>query len=384
MEDTMLPELTQDEVFRYARHLTIPEVGLEGQRKLKAASVLVVGTGGLGSAISLYLAAAGVGRIGLVDFDLVDSSNLQRQVIHDTEHIGKPKVESARQRMLGLNPYIRVDAFPTPFAPENAEKIAADYEMIVDGSDNLPARYLINDLCVLSGKPYIYGSVYQFEGQVSVFDASKGPCYRCVFREPPPVDAMPSGVQMGVFGALPGTIGTIQATEAIKWIVGAGESLAGRLLLYDALSMTFHSLEICKDPNCRVCGEHPEIHSLKDFPQYYQRPALVQIPDEQSIEPIELAELLQSDARVQLVDVRLPVEQKISRLEGAQLIPLSQLEERAYDLSHDTLIVLFSRDNQHAGRALQILLRLGFKNVKVLQGGINAWAREFDQGMLRY
>jgi len=380
----MLPELTQDEVFRYARHLTIPEVGVSGQRKLKAASVLVVGTGGLGSAISLYLAAAGVGHLGLVDFDLVDSSNLQRQVIHDTEHIGKPKVESARQRMLGLNPYIQVDAYPTPFMPENAEKLAADYEIIIDGTDNLPARYLINDLCVLTGKPFIYGAVYQFEGQASIFDASAGPCYRCIFREPPPADAMPSGVQMGVFGTLPGTIGTIQATEAIKWIVGAGETLAGKLLLYDALSMTFQKLDICKDPHCRVCGEKPDIHSLHDQPQYYHKPAPVEIPADNAIEPLDLAELLQSGTKVQLVDVRLPVEQKISILEDARLIPLSQLKERASELSHDSLVVLFSRDNQHAGRGLQILLNLGFRNVKVLQGGINAWASQFDHGMFCY
>lgn len=380
----MLPELTQDEVFRYARHLTIPEVGVQGQRKLKAASVLVVGTGGLGSAISLYLAAAGVGRIGLVDFDLVDSSNLQRQVIHDTEHIGKPKVESARERMLGLNPYIRVDAYPTPFTPENAEMIAADYEVVVDGTDNLPGRYLINDLCVLTGKPYIYGSVYQFEGQASLFDASAGPCYRCIFREPPPIDSMPSGVQMGVFGTLPGTIGTIQATEAIKWIVGAGELLTGTLLLYDALSMTFQRLDISKDPHCRVCGEKPEIHSLQDQPQYYQKPTPVEIQEENAIEPADLANLLKAGTGVQLVDVRLPVEQKISRLESAKLIPLSQLEERASELSVDSLVVLFSRDNQHAGRGLQILQKLGFKHVRVLQGGINAWATWFDHGMLRY
>jgi rhodanese-related sulfurtransferase len=277
-----------------------------------------------------------------------------------------------------------VDAYSTPFSPENAEKIAADYEMIVDGTDNLPGRYLINDLCVLTGKPYIYGSVYQFEGQASLFYSSAGPCYRCVFQEPPPIDAMPSSVQMGVFGALPGTIGTIQATEAIKWIIGAGEPLTGKLLLYDALSMTFQRLDISKNPHCRVCGEEPEIHSLHDQPQYYQKPAPVEIHEENAIEPVELAELLKGGAGVQLVDVRLPVEQKISHLEGAQLIPLSQLEERASELSNDSLVVLFSRDNQHAGRGLQILLKLGFKNVKVLQGGINAWANQFDQGMFRY
>ncbi len=261
----MLPELTHAEILRYSRHLLIPEVGLEGQRKLKAASVLVIGTGGLGSPVALYLAAAGIGRIGLVDYDVVDSSNLQRQVIHGTAGIGTLKVESARRRMLDLNPDIQVEIYNEPFTSDNAMRIAESYDLIIDGTDNFPTRYLTNDLCVLTGKPNVYGSIFRFDGQVSVFDASRGPCYRCLFPEPPPPGLVPSCAEGGVLGVLPGTIGTLQATEALKLILGIGDPLIGKLLLYNALDMTFEFVKLRKNPNCKVCGPNPEVTGLIDY-----------------------------------------------------------------------------------------------------------------------
>jgi adenylyltransferase/sulfurtransferase len=261
----MLPNLTHSEILRYSRHLLIPEVGLGGQQKLKAASVLVIGTGGLGSPVALYLAAAGVGRIGLVDYDIVDYSNLQRQVIHGTSTLGVLKVESARQRMLDLNPAIQVDVYNEPFTSENAMQIAQEYDILIDGTDNFPTRYLVNDLCVLTGKANVYGSIFRFEGQVSVFDARVGPCYRCLFPEPPPPGLVPSCAEGGVLGILPGTIGTLQATEAIKLILGIGESLVGKLLLYNALDMSFEFVRLRKNPKCKVCGANPEVTELIDY-----------------------------------------------------------------------------------------------------------------------
>src|SRR4030066_519181 len=261
----MLPSLSHDEILRYSRHLLIPDVGLEGQRKLKAASVLVIGTGGLGSPVALYLAAAGIGHIGLVDYDVVDLTNLQRQVIHGTSTVGRLKVESARDRLQDLNPEIQVDIYNQAFTSANAMQIAEPYDMIIDGSDNFPTRYLANDLCVLTGKPNVYGSVYRFEGQVSVFDARVGPCYRCLFPEPPPPGLVPSCAESGVFGGLPGTIGTLQATEALKLILGIGEPLIGRLLLYNAQDMSFEFVKLRKNPGCKVCGEHPEVTEMIDY-----------------------------------------------------------------------------------------------------------------------
>src|SRR5512139_1027198 len=261
----MLPYLSHEEILRYSRHLLIPEVGLEGQKKLKAASVLVIGTGGLGSPTALYLAAAGVGRIGLVDYDVVDASNLQRQVIHGTAGIGTLKVESARKRMLDLNPDIQVDVYNEPFTSANAMRIAADYDVIIDGTDNFPTRYLTNDVCVLLGKPNVYGSIFRFDGQVSVFDARRGPCYRCLFPEPPPPGLVPSCAEGGVLGVLPGTIGTLQATEALKVLLGIGTTLMGRLLIYDALEMSFDFVKLRKNPACRVCGPNADIKELIDY-----------------------------------------------------------------------------------------------------------------------
>ncbi|MDT8899247.1 MAG: molybdopterin-synthase adenylyltransferase MoeB [Thermanaerothrix sp.] len=384
----MLPELTQEEVLRYSRHLVIPEVGMEGQRKLKAASVLIVGTGGLGSPIALYLAAAGVGRIGLVDYDVVDESNLQRQIAHGTDRLGMLKVESARKRLLELNPFIQVDVYNEIFSSENAETIASGYEILVDGTDNFPTRYLLNDLAVLTGRPFVYGSVFRFEGQVSVFDARRGPCYRCLFPEPPPPESVPSCADAGVFGVLPGTIGTLQATEVIKLILNAGQPLIGKLLLYDALDMSFEVITLRKNPQCKVCGEHPEITHLIDYEAFCGVPARphpqVEVGEGFDLSPEELAQRLQSGASPVLIDVRHPVESQISALPGALQIPLEKLPTKLQELNPQAEYVLFCRTGVRSARALKIMRAAGFQHVKHLKGGLNAWAERIDPKMLRY
>lgn len=379
-------KLTQEEIFRYSRHLLIPEVGLEGQRKLKESSVLLVGSGGLGSPLALYLAAAGVGRIGIVDYDVVDDSNLQRQVIHDTSRLGILKVESARQRMIQLNPYIQVDAYNEVFTAENAEAIAEGYQILVDGTDNFPTRYLINDLSVLTGRPYVYGSIFRFEGQVSVFDARRGPCYRCLFPSPPPPGMTPGCAEGGVFGVLPGTVGTIQGTEVIKLILGVGEPLIGRLLLYDALDMTFQTVQLRKNPDCPVCGVNPQIKRLIDYEEFCGVPARGDhtpqgIPE---ITPLELAERLNQGAPVRLLDVREEVECQIAQLPGARIIPLGQLPACLDELDPEAQWVVFCRTGVRSARAADVLIKAGFTNVRNLRGGINAWAREVDRSMLQY
>src|SRR5512134_69247 len=335
-----LPELSRDEILRYSRHLLIPEVGLEGQRKLKGSSALIIGTGGLGSPVSLYLAAAGIGRLGLVDYDVVDSSNLQRQVIHGTSTVGKLKVESARAKLLDLNPDIQVDIYNEPYTSENALRIARDYDIILDGTDNFPTRYLTNDVAVFLGKPNVYASIFRFDGQVSVFYAKEGPCYRCLFPEPPPPGLVPSCAEGGVLGVLPGTIGAIQATEAIKLILGVGEPLIGRLLLYDATTMTFDEVRLRKNPACPICGDHPTITELIDYEQFCGMPAhdhsefateAVGVP---SITPVELKRRLDSGDDLFILDVREPHEWEISNLEslGAVLIPKGQILEHLGEL----------------------------------------------------
>lgn len=384
----MLPELSREEILRYSRHLLVPEVGLDGQRKLKASSVLIIGTGGLGSPVALYLAAAGVGHIGLVDYDVVDASNLQRQVVHGTSTVGKRKVESARARLLDLNPAIQVDAFDEPFTSANAMQIAAPFDIIVDGTDNFPTRYLTNDLCVLTGKPNVYGAVFRFDGQASVFDARLGPCYRCLFPEPPPPGLVPSCADAGVLGVLPGTIGTIQATEAIKLLLGIGSSLAGRLLLYNALDMTFEFVTLKKNPNCKVCGPHPEVTALIDYNEFCGVPGIVH--DEGSagaewdIEAVELAKKLRAGKPLLLLDVREPHELQISRLDGAQNIPLGELAARLSELDSAQEIVLFCKMGSRSRRALELLVSAGFRKVKNLQGGINAWAKGVDTNLPIY
>jgi len=378
----MLPELTRAEILRYSRHLLIPEVGLEGQQKLKAASVLVIGTGGLGSPVALYLAAAGIGRIGLVDYDVVDSSNLQRQVIHGTASIGTLKVESACARMLDLNPDIQVEIYNEPFTSDNAMRIAESYDLIVDGTDNFPTRYLTNDLCVLTGKPNVYGSIYRFDGQVSVFDATRGPCYRCLFPEPPPPGLVPSCAEGGVLGVLPGTIGTIQASEALKLILGIGDPLIGRLLLYNALDMTFEFVNLRKNPNCKVCGPNPEVTELIDYEAFCGVPGHDRgesgLQSAFEISAGELAKRLETGIPIRLLDVREPHELQISHLEGATLIPLGQLAGRLSELDSAEEMVVFCKAGTRSARALELLASAGFRKVKNLQGGINAWAMEVD------
>jgi adenylyltransferase/sulfurtransferase len=385
---SVLPELSHEEILRYSRHLLIPEVGLEGQRKLKASSVLVVGTGGLGSPVSLYLAAAGVGRIGLVDFDVVDTSNLQRQVIHGWSTVGKLKVESARARMLDLNPGVQIDAYNEPFTSANAMQIAKDYDVVVDGTDNFPTRYLSNDVCVLLGKPNVYGSIFRFDGQLSVFDARRGPCYRCLFPEPPPAGLVPSCAEGGVLGVLPGVIGALQATEALKVLLGVGEPLIGRLMLYNALDMSFDFVNLKKNPNCRVCGPNADIKALIDYEEFCGVPGHDH-GDEGSagagwdITAAELAERLRT-APVKLLDVREPHELEISALPNAINIPLGQLAGRLSELDSAEEMVVLCKGGTRSARALELLVSAGFKKVKNLKGGINAWAREVDSSLPVY
>ncbi len=384
----MLPELSQEEILRYSRHLIIPEVGLEGQRRLKAASVLVVGVGGLGSPVALYLAGAGIGRIGLVDYDLVEASNLQRQVIHDSGRVKQFKAESGRERMLALNPHIQVDAIVEPFVVETAKEIAAGYDILVDCSDNFPTRYLVNDLCALSGRPDVYGAVFRFEGQVCVFDATRGPCYRCLFPAPPPPNLAPPSSDGGVFGILPGTIGTMQAAEVIKLVLGIGEPLLGKLVLYDALDVSFQTVRLGKNPRCRLCGSQPEITALVDTEAFsgvqIDHHLLDRLPGEFQITPAELAENLSRGAKPVLLDVREPVEQQVSRLEEAVNIPFGFLASRMEELNREDEIVIFCRTGSRSERAVHILASAGFLHVKNLRGGLNAWASEVEPGMLRY
>jgi len=383
----MLPELSRDEILRYSRHLLIPEVGLEGQRKLKNSSALIIGTGGLGSPVSLYLAAAGIGRIGLVDYDVVDSSNLQRQVIHGTSTVGKLKVESARAKLLDLNPDIQVDVYNEPYTSENALRIAKDYDIILDGTDNFPTRYLTNDVAVFLGKPNVYASIYRFDGQVSVFYAKEGPCYRCLFPEPPPPGLVPSCAEGGVLGVLPGTIGTIQATEALKVLLGIGEPLIGKLLLYNALDMSFDFVKLKKNPKCRVCGPNADIKELIDYEEFCGVPS--HDHEEGSaganwdITVTELAERVKHN-HLKLVDVREPHELEISRLPNATNIPLGQLAARLSELDSAEDMVLFCKSGARSTRALELLTSAGFKKVKNLKGGINAWAREVDTSLPIY
>jgi adenylyltransferase/sulfurtransferase len=382
------PELTHSEILRYSRHLLIPEVGLSGQRKLKEASILVIGTGGLGSPVALYLAAAGIGHIGLVDYDVVDYSNLQRQIIHGTSGLDKLKVVSARQRMLDVNPEIQVDIYNEPFTSENAVRIAADYDLIIDGTDNFPTRYLTNDLCVLTRKPNVYGSIFRFEGQASVFDARKGPCYRCLFPEPPPPGLVPSCAEGGVLGVLPGTIGTIQATEALKLILDIGEPLIGRLLLYNALDMSFDFVKLRKNPNCKVCGPNPEVTELIDYEAFCGVPGFDHNEDsvggDWDISAMQLSEQLFSGNHIHLLDVREPHELEISHLEGATLIPLGQLAARLSELDSAEEMVVFCKSGTRSSRALELMVSAGFRKVKNLSGGINAWANEIDQSLPIY
>ncbi|HRE30103.1 MAG TPA: molybdopterin-synthase adenylyltransferase MoeB [Anaerolineales bacterium] len=373
--------LTNEEILRYSRHLIMPEVALEGQKKLKAASVLLIGTGGLGSPLALYLAAAGIGKIGLVDYDVVDATNLHRQVIHGESTRGMLKVDSARRRMLDLNPDIEVVTYNEPFTSENALRIAADYDVLVDGTDNFPTRYLVNDVSVLLGKPNVYGSIFRFEGQASVFYAKEGPCYRCLFPEPPPPGLVPSCAEGGVLGILPGTIGTIQATETIKLILGIGSSLIGRLMLYDALAMSFEEVKLRKNPRCVICGEHPTVTGLIDYEQFCGVPGHDHEAESTSswdLPVTDLAARLKAGDDLKIIDVREPHEWQISHIEGAHLIPLGELAGRMHELDSAKTYVLQCKSGVRSMKALELLYTAGFRRLYNLKGGINAWAREVD------
>ena len=382
--ETALPKLSHAEVLRYSRHLLLPEVGVEGQRKLKAARVLTIGAGGLGSPLSLYLAAAGVGTIGIVDFDVVDLTNLQRQIVHGTSTLGHSKLESAKARLTDLNPNVNVVGHEGRLTSENALDIIRDYDIVVDGTDNFPTRYLVNDACVLLGKPNVYGSIFRFEGQASVFYAKEGPCYRCLYSEPPPPGLVPSCAEGGVLGVLPGIIGSIQALETIKWIIGAGDSLIGRLVLFDALKLRFRELKLRKDPSCPICGEHPTIHELIDYQAFC---GIGAEPDYAGVE-IGVEEFRrereQKGDELVLIDVREPHEWEIAHIEGARLIPLSQLPDRLGELDGHAEIVTQCHHGARSLKALEILRGAGFGKVRSLAGGIDAWAEQVEPGMARY
>lgn len=383
-----IPDLTHEEILRYSRHLLIPEVGLEGQKKLKAASALVIGTGGLGSPVSLYLAAAGVGRIGLVDYDIVDRTNLQRQVIHATSTVGKLKVESAKERLQDLNPDIQIETYNETFTSENAIAIAQRYDVIIDGTDNFPTRYLTNDVAVFLGKPLVYGSIFRFDGQASIFDARTGPCYRCLFPEPPPPGLVPSCAEGGVLGVIPATIGSIQATETLKLLLGVGSTLVGRLLLYNALDMTFDFVNLRKNPKCRICGPNADIRELMDYEEFCGVPGhdheTGSAGAEWDTDAPALASRLSGANAPLLLDVREPHELEISALPGALNIPLGSLAARLSELDSARELVVFCKAGTRSARALELLVSAGFKKVKNLKGGINAWAKEVDDSLPVY
>ena len=377
--------LSHEEIRRYGRHLILPEVGLDGQVKLKSASVLLVGAGGLGSPLALYLAAAGIGKIGIVDFDVVDESNLQRQVLHYTPYIGRPKLESAKDRIHSINPNVEVELFSTRLTSENALGILGGFDVVADGTDNFPTRYLVNDACVLLRKPNVYGSIFRFEGQVSVFSAPGGPCYRCLYADPPPPGLVPSCAEGGVLGVLPGIVGTIQAAETVKLILGIGEPLVGRLLLIDALTMKTRELRLRRDPECPVCGEHPSITRLIDYEAFcgITPPEPESDSGEYAISVTDLRDKLDRGENLFLLDVREAQEYQIANL-GGHLIPLNDLPRRVHELDSSQDIIVYCHSGVRSGRAVQFLKQLGFRKVKNLVGGIDAWAEVIDSGMPRY
>ncbi len=382
--------LSNDEVKRYSRHLIMPEVGVEGQEKLKSGSVLCIGAGGLGSPAALYLAAAGVGRIGIVDFDVVDFSNLQRQVIHSTADVGRSKLASAKDRLLALNPHITIDTYETALSSKNALELFKPYDVILDGTDNFPTRYLTNDACVLLGKPNAYGSIFRFEGQASVFATKGGPCYRCLYPEPPPPGLVPSCAEGGVLGVLPGVVGTIQATEAIKLIMGIGEPLIGRFLIYDALRMKFRELKLKKDPDCPVCGTHPTVTELIDYEQFCGvAPAAPEVAvstanNETETDVKELKRKIDAKEDFFLLDVREPNEFQIGRIPGSTLIPLGEVPQRVNEIPRDKEIVVHCKMGGRSAKAAAFLRQQGYKDVKNLKGGILDWSDKIDPSVPKY
>jgi adenylyltransferase/sulfurtransferase len=377
--------LNNDEILRYSRHLIMPEVGMEGQQKLKAARVLCIGAGGLGSPLALYLAAAGVGTLGIVDFDVVDFTNLQRQIIHSTADVGRKKLDSAEEKLKAINPFVNVKKFETRLSSENALELFREFDIIADGTDNFPTRYLVNDACVLTGKPNVYGSIFRFEGQASVFATEQGPCYRCLYPEPPPPGLVPSCAEGGVLGILPGLVGVMQATEVIKLILGAGEPLIGRLLLIDALGMKFRELKLRKNPDCPACGKHPTITKLIDYNEFCgirgeEKPVETGIPEMQ-VE--ELKRRLDAGDDLFVLDVREPHEYQICNI-GGHLIPLGDLPKRVNELDSSREIVAHCRSGVRSAKAVGFLQQAGFKKVHNLAGGILAWADRVDPKMPKY
>jgi len=380
----MTAELSREEIARYSRHLIMPEVTIEGQRKLKNGSVLLVGAGGLGSPAALYLAAAGVGRLGILDFDVVDESNLQRQIVHDTSWIGKPKLESAKARLNGLNPYVVVETHPTALDSSNALQIMAGYDVILDGTDNFETRYLTNDACYLLKKPNVYGSIFRFEGQASVFWPDRGPCYRCLYPEPPPPGLVPSCAEGGVLGILPGVVGGIQATEALKILLGIGEPLVGRLLLYDALAMRFEELKLRRDPKCPLCGENPTIKELQDYAAFCGVGRGEEVEAVEEIGAADLKRRIDQGDALEVIDVREPHEFAIAKIPGTRLIPLGTLNEHLHELDTAKTYVVHCKSGARSAKAIGQLRRVGFKRLLNLKGGILAWSREVDPSVPTY
>ncbi|MBA2616669.1 MAG: molybdopterin-synthase adenylyltransferase MoeB [Rubrobacter sp.] len=379
-------ELSNDEIARYSRHLIMPEVALDGQKTLKAARVLTVGTGGLGSPLALYLAAAGIGTLGIVDFDVVDESNLQRQILHGTSDVGRPKVESARDKINDINPNVEVVVHEEALTSENALEIFEDYDVIVDGTDNFPTRYLVNDACVLLGKPNVYGSIFRFEGQASVFYAEEGPCYRCLYPEPPPPGLVPSCAEGGVLGILPGAIGTIQATETVKLILGIGEPLIGRLLLYDALGMSFREMKLRKDPNCPICGDNPTVTELIDYQEFCGIPQAQAAEQANGVPEITVKDLkakLDYGEDVNVLDVREPHEYEVANI-GVRLIPLGELPQRLAEFDQNENFAIHCKTGGRSAKAVKLLQDAGFGNVYNVKGGITAWSEEIDPSIPKY
>jgi molybdopterin/thiamine biosynthesis adenylyltransferase/rhodanese-related sulfurtransferase/molybdopterin converting factor small subunit len=378
--------LSKEEILRYSRHLIMPEVGMEGQLKLKNAKVALIGTGGLGAPLGMYLAAAGIGRIGLVDFDVVDFTNLQRQVIHGTKDVGRKKLDSAADTMLDINPFVEIGRHEVALSSENALQILRDYDIVVDGTDNFPTRYLVNDACVLLGKPNVYGSIFRFEGQATVFAYEGGPCYRCLYPEPPPPGLVPSCAEGGVLGILPGTIGLIQATETVKLILGIGEPLVGRLLLYDALAMRFRELKLRRNPECPVCGDHPTIHELIDYQQFCGIPNQPHEPVavEGDIDPTEVKAKMDRGDQFVLIDVREPHEYQICSIPNAKLIPLGDLPKRVNELDSADEIIAHCKSGMRSAKAVEFLKQAGFRKVRNMKGGILAWSDKVDPTVPKY
>jgi len=378
--------LSKDEILRYSRHLIMPEVGMEGQLKLKNASVLLVGTGGLGAPLAMYLAAAGIGRIGLVDFDIVDHSNLQRQIIHGTKDVGRKKLDSAADTMLDINPFIQIDKYDVALNSENALEILKPYDIIIDGTDNFPTRYLVNDACVLLGKPNVYGSIFRFEGQATVFAYEGGPCYRCLYPEPPPPGLVPSCAEGGVLGILPGLIGVVQATEAVKLILGTGETLNGRLMLYDALNMKFRELRLRRNPECPICGDNPTIKELIDYYEFCGVPHEPAAPVfvEGDLTPVQVKQRIDSGEKFNLIDVREPHEYQIAKIPTAKLIPLGELPKRLSELNPDEEFVMHCKSGMRSAKAVDLMKANGYKKVRNMTGGILAWSDTVDPSVPKY